>query len=155
MPSDQKPTPNRDAARQTLEIYQDAMRLIIMLNLTMCGSNLDLLTLKALHGRNRQSYLTARANNIQIENSINLEHFEPIVRTHWETRFHTVFAEREILQDMENIQAVYIQASRNGPQDIDRKTVDEIVSAISRILGDLDKPGLKQAIERVGADLLP
>ncbi len=149
--------PNRDALQEALDIFRDAMRPFIVRTLKRVrGQQAEDLIANALHynqaDRFRQSL---RAHDGDLESAIDIGDFPNIVGRNWRDAFSREFPGNESVQSTTwLIKRARDQAAHPGLQDLDTEYTRAHLFHIADVLGLINQPSQRQAVEKIRDQLL-
>ena len=138
--------PNRDALNQALDIYRDAMRPFIVRNLrSVQGGQVSDLISRSLKFRT-----SAPRNLNDLEAEIDINDFPLLIKDYWRSVFSAVFASDMTVQNaLWQIKEARNKAAHPSPQDIDPEFTRAHLFHISDVLGKMNLPLQKQAVEDI------
>ncbi len=137
--------PNREALRKAHDIYRDAMRDFVVRRLKM------------VQGTTPEEIITDVLNFDQIDDlkaSIDINHFPPIIRNHicWVNTFSQLFGSQGAM-DIRGITSVINDGRKfwahPGAEDVDSESVRTHLSLVADVLGAINKPDEKDAVESI------
>ena len=147
--------PNRDALMQAIDIYRDAMRPFILRQLRRVqGATVEELIERGLGGRQADEFYQRLAENSDIESAIDLNYFPRVVRDNWRGAFAQHFNDDPSVQNMLwLIKTARDQIAHPGTQDIDAEYTRARLYDITDLLGRINAPDEKQAVEEIRDNL--
>ena len=148
--------PNRDALREAVDIYIDAMRPFIVRNLrAVRGAKVEDLVECSLHDRQIGQFRQAMRNNQNsVGASIDFAYFPLIVRKQWREVFALQFDHNLSAQNvMWQIKDARDAAIHIGALDMDYDLVNARLYDISDMLGRIRNQDAKSAVERIKSRL--
>ena len=147
--------PNRDALMQAIDIYRDAMRPFILRQLRRVqGATVEELIERGLGGRQTDEFYQRLAENSDIESAIDLNYFPRVVRDNWRGAFAQHFNDDPSVQNMLwLIKTARDQIAHPGTQDIDAEYTRARLYDITDLLGRINAPDEKQAVEEIRDNL--
>ena len=147
--------PNRDALMQAIDIYRDAMRPFILRQLRRVqGATVEELIERGLGGRQADEFYQKLAENSDIESAIDLNYFPRVVRDNWRGAFAQHFNDDPSVQNMLwLIKTARDQIAHPGTQDIDAEYTRARLYDITDLLGRINAPDEKQAVEEIRDNL--
>ena len=147
--------PNRDALMQAIDIYRDAMRPFILRQLRRVqGATVEELIERGLGGRQTDEFYQRLAENSDIESAIDLNYFPRVVRDNWRGAFAQHFNDDPSVQNMLwLIKTARDQIAHPGTQDIDAEYTRARLYDITDLLGRINAPDEKQAVEAIRDNL--
>ena len=147
--------PNRDALMQAIDIYRDAMRPFILRQLRRVqGATVEELIERGLGGRQADEFYQRLAENSDIESAIDLNYFPRVVRDNWRGAFAQHFNDDPSVQNMLwLIKTARDQIAHPGTQDIDAEYTRARLYDITDLLGRINAPDEKQAVEAIRDNL--
>ena len=147
--------PNRDALMQAIDIYRDAMRPFILRQLRRVqGATVEELIERGLGGRQTDEFYQRLAENSDIESAIDLNYFPKVVRDNWRGAFAQQLNDDPSVQNMLwLIKTARDQVAHPGTQDIDAEYTRARLYDITDLLGRINAPDEKQAVEEIRDNL--
>ena len=147
--------PNRDALMQAIDIYRDAMRPFILRQLRRVqGATVEELIERGLGGRQTDEFYQRLAENSDIESAIDLNYFPRVVRDNWRGAFAQHFNDDPSVQNMLwLIKTARDQIAHPGTQDIEAEYTRVHLYHVADLLGRINAPDEKQAVEEIRDNL--
>ena len=147
--------PNRDALMQAIDIYRDAMRPFIVRQLRRVqGATVEELIERGLGGRQTDEFYRRLAENSDIESAIDLNYFPRVVRDNWRGAFVQHFNDDPSVQNMLwLIKTARDQIAHPGTQDIEAEYTRVHLYHVADLLGRINAPDEKQAVEEIRDNL--
>ena len=148
--------PNRDALMQAIDIYRDAMRPFIIRQLKRVqGTSVEELIERGLGDRQADEFYRKLDENNDIESAIDLNYFPRVIRDNWRGAFFQQFNGDPSVQNMLwLIKTARDQIAHPGTQDIEGEYTRVHLYHIADLLGRINAPGKKQAVEEIRDNLL-
>ena len=157
--STMKERPNRDALNRAVDIFRDAMRQFIVLHMMeVHDARVEDAILESLQGRRRDEVKWSLQQGKNIEDSIDVNDFPHIVNKdeNWGGVFLSAFkGERAMKSTLGQIADARNKAVHPGPEDLSLEYVKSRLHDIADVLGRIDAPDEKQAVEDIGDKLPP
>ena len=144
--------PNRDALNKALDIYRDAMRPFIIRNLKKVrGQQVEDAIRGALNDRQAEQFSqNLNKNGHDAEASIDIGDFPLLISRKWNGVFQQPFGdERGVQNALWMIKEARDKAAHPSPQDIDLEFARTHLFHIADVLGKINAPEQKQAVETV------
>ncbi len=144
--------PNRDALNKALDIYRDAMRPFIVRSLRRVrGQQVEELIRNALNDRQAEQFSqNLSKNGHDVEASIDIGDFPHIVSRKWSGLFQQTFRdERGVQHALWLIKDARDKAAHPGPRDIDLELARTHLFHIADVIGKINAPQQKQAVETI------
>ena len=147
--------PNRDALMRAIDIYRDAMRPFIIRQLKRVpGASVEELIERGLGGRQMDEFYRRLAEDSDLESAIDLNYFPRVVRDNWRGAFAQHFDDDPSVQNMLwLIKTARDQIAHPGTQDIDAEYTRARLYDITDLLGRINAPDEKQAVEEIRDNL--
>ena len=147
--------PNRDALMRAIDIYRDAMRPFIVRQLRRVqGSSVEELIERGLGDRQADEFYRRLDENGDIESAIDLNYFPKIFRDNWRAAFAQQFNDDPSVQNMLwLIKTARDQIAHPGRQDIEAEYTRVHLYHIADLLGRINAPAEKQAVEAIRDNL--
>ena len=147
--------PNRDALMRAIDIYRDAMRPFIVRQLRRVqGATVEELIERGLGGRQTDEFYRRLAENSDIESAIDLNYFPRVVRDNWRGAFAQHFNDDPSVQNMLwLIKTARDQIAHPGTQDIEAEYTRVHLYHVADLLGRINAPDEKQAVEEIRDNL--
>ena len=141
--------PNRDALRQAIDIYRDAMRPFIVRRLKQVqGATVEELIERGLGDRQADEFSRQLEQHSDIESAIDLNYFPQVFRENWSKAFAQQFNDDLSVQNMLwLIKTARDQTEHPGTQDIDTEYTRTYLYHIADLLGRINAPDQKNAVE--------
>ena len=156
--STMKERPNRDALNRAVDIFRDAMRPFIVLNMMEAHSDREKeAILESLQGGRRDDVEWSLEQGKSVEDSIDVGDLPHIVRKdeNWSGVFRKAFkGERAVKHTLGQIADARNKAAHPGPEDLGLEYVGSRLYDISDVLGRIDAPAEKLAVDEI-RDSLP
>ena len=149
--------PNRDALQQALDIFRDAMRPFIVRTLKRVrGQQAEDLIANALHYNQADLFRqNLRAHDGDLEAAIDIGDFPNIIGRNWRDAFSREFPGNESIQSTTwLIKRARDQAAHPGLQDLDTEYTRVHLFHIADVLGLINQPSQRQAVEKIRDQLL-
>ena len=149
--------PNRSALQQALDIFRDAMRPFIVRSLkSVPGWQVEDLILDALNpNQAAQVQHNLRSGGGDIQAAIDIGDFPPIINRKWNEAFGRRFAnDRSVQNKIWLIKESRDQAAHPGLQDLDTEYTRAHLFHIADVLGLINQPKQRQAVETIRDQLL-
>ena len=155
--STMKERPYRDALNRAVDIFRDAMRPFIVLHMMeVHGDRVEDAILESLQGRGPNDVKRSLEQGMNIEDSIDVGDFPHIVEENWPRVFHKAFKrERAVKSTLGQIADARNKAAHPGPEDLGLEYVRARLYDIADMLGRIDAPDEKQAVEKIRDSLPP
>jgi hypothetical protein len=146
---------NRDALMQAIDIYRDAMRPFIIRQLRRVqGASVEELIERGLGDRQADEFYRRLDENGDIESAIDLNYFPKIFRDNWRAAFAQQFNDDPSVQNMLwLIKTARDQIAHPGRQDIEAEYTRVHLYHIADLLGRINAPDEKQAVEEIRDNL--
>ena len=149
--------PNRQALNKALDIFRDAMRPFIVRNLrSVPGQQAEDLILNALNPNQAtqvQHNLGRGSGNI--EAALDIGDFPQIITRNWRESFGRRFSnDRSVQSKIWLIKESRDQVAHPGLQDLDTEYTRAHLFHIAEVLGLINQPGQRQAVETIRDQLL-
>ena len=146
---------NRDALMQAIDIYRDAMRPFIIRQLRRVqGASVEELIERGLGDRQADEFYRRLDENGDIESAIDLNYFPKIFRDNWRAAFAQQFNDDPSVQNMLwLIKTARDQIAHPGRQDIEAEYTRVHLYHIADLLGRINAPAEKQAVEAIRDNL--
>jgi len=147
--------PNTDALGQAIDIYRDAMRPFIVRQLRRIqGSTVEELIGRGLGDRQADEFYRRLSENNNIESAIDLNYFPKVIRDNWRATFAQQLDNDPSVQNMLwLIKTARDQIAHPGTQDIDAEYTRARLYDITDLLGRINAPDEKQAVEEIRDNL--
>ena len=147
--------PNRDALMRTIDIYRDAMRPFIVRQLRRIqGATVEELIERGLGDRQADEFYRRLDENDDIESAIDLNYFPRVIRDNWRAAFAQQLNDDPSVQNMLwLIKTARDQIAHPGTQDIDAEYTRARLYDITDLLGRINAPDEKQAVEEIRDNL--
>ena len=148
--------PNRDALGQAIDIYRDAMRPFIVRQLKRVpGARVEELIGRGLGDRQADEFHRKLAENKDIESAIDLNYFPKVIRDNWRAAFAQLFKDDLSVQStLWLIKTARDQIAHPSTQDIDAEYTRVHLYHIADLLGRINAPDQKRAVETIRYHLL-
>lgn len=143
--------PNRDALRQAIDIYRDSMRPFIVRRLRQVqGASVEELIERGLGDRQVDEFYRQLERHDTIEAAIDLNYFPQVFRENWSKAFAQQFNDDLSVQNMLwLIKTARDQTEHPGTQDIDIEYTRTYLYHIADLLGRINAPDEKKAVEAI------
>lgn len=144
--------PNRDALNKALDIYRDAMRPFIIRTLKRVrGQQVEDVIRNALNDRQAEQFSqNLNKNGHDAEAAIDIGDFPLLISRKWNGVFQQSFGdERGVQNALWLIKEARDKAAHPSPQDIDLEFARTHLFHIADVLGKINAPEQKQAVETV------
>ena len=143
--------PNRDALRQAIDIYRDAMRPFIVRRLKQVqGAKVEELIARGLGDRQADEFYQQLEKHSDIESTIDLNYFPQVFRENWHNAFAQPFNnDLSVQSTLWLIKTVRDQIAHPGTQDIDAEYTRVYLYHIADLLGRINAPGEKNTVEAI------
>ena len=143
--------PNRDALQQALDIFRDAMRPFIVRTLkTARGAQVeDLIEDSLSHTQASQFRQNLNRPGYTVEAAIDIGYFPQIVTRNWETFGRRLSQDRSVGDALWLVVDARNQVAHPGHQDLDADYVITRLSLIGEVLGRINAPDQKRAVESI------
>ena len=147
---------NRDALMQAVDIYRDAMRPFIVRQLRRVrGQRVEELIGRGLGDRQADEFYRRLAENNDVESAIDLNYFPKVIRDNWRGAFAQQLNDDPSVQNMLwLIKTARDQIAHPGTQDIETEYTRVHLYLIADLLGRINAPDEKQAVEAIRDNLL-
>ena len=147
--------PNRDALMRAIDIYRDAMRPFIVRQLRRVpGASVEELIGSGLADWQAGEFYQKLDKNGDIESAIDLNYFPKVFRENWRAAFAQQLDNDPSVQNMLwLIKTARDQIAHPGTQDIDAEYTRARLYDITDLLGRINAPDEKQAIEEIRDNL--
>ena len=148
--------PNRKALQDAVDIFRDAMRPFIVRNMKkVSGMGLE----DALQASLREKWADEFAQSLRqgksVEESIDVNDFPPIVQRNWREVFDSAFGGWRTAQSaLWQIVEARNHVAHPGQQDMEPEYVRTHLYHIADILGRINAPDEKRAVEKIRDDLV-
>ena len=154
--STMKERPNRDALNRAVDIFRDAMRPFIVRKMRQVhGGRVQEAILESLQGRGRDDVKWSLEQGKSIEDSIDVGDFPHIVQNNWSKVFRSAFKGDQVVKNtLWQIVDARNKAAHPGPEDLGLEYVRSRLYDIADMLGRIDAPVEKRAVEEI-RDRLP
>ncbi len=138
--------PNKDALIRALDIFRDVMRPYIIQNLRRVqGAQVSQLISYSLPSR-----ANAPRNSANIEAEIDINDFPPLIKDNWRNAFSSSFNSDMTVQNaLWQIKEARNLAAHPAPQDIDAEFTRAHLFHIADVLGKINAPEEKRAVEDI------
>ena len=148
--------PNRDALQQALDICRDAMRPFIVRSLkSVPGWQVEDLILDALNPNQAAQVQHNLRSGGDIQAAIDIGDFPQIINRRWNEAFGRRFAnDRSVQNKIWLIKESRDQAAHPGLQDLDTEYTRAHLFHIADVLGLINQPKQRQAVETIRDQLL-
>ena len=148
--------PNRDALMQAIDIYRDAMRPFIIRQLRRVpGASVEELIGRGLGDRQADEFYRRLSENNDIEAAIDLNYFPKVIRDNWRAAFAQHFKDDLTVQStLWLVKTARDQIAHPGTQDIEAEYTRVHLYHIADLLGRINAPDGKQAVEEIRDNLL-
>ena len=144
--------PNRDALNKALDIYRDAMRPFIVRSLKRVrGQQVEDVIRNSLNDRQAEQFSqNLNKNGHDAEASIDIGDFPLLISRKWNGVFQQPFGdERGVQNALWMIKEARDKAAHPSPQDIDLEFARTHLFHIADVLGKINAPEQKQAVETI------
>ena len=143
--------PNRDALRQAIDIYRDAMRPFIVRRLKQVqGAKVEELIARGLGDRQADEFYQQLEKHSDIESAIDLNYFPQVFRENWHNAFAQPFNnDLSVQSTLWLIKTARDQIAHPGTQDIDAEYTRTYLYHIADLLGRINAPGEKNTVEAI------
>ena len=144
--------PNRDALNKVLDIYRDAMRPFIVRSLKRVrGQQVEEVIRNALNDRQAEQFSqNLSKNGRDAAASIDIGDFPHLISRKWNEVFQQPFGdERGVQNALWLIKEARDKAAHPGPQDLDTEFVRTHLFLIADVIGKINAPKQKQAVETI------
>ncbi len=144
--------PNRDALNKALDIYRDAMRPFIIRTLKRVrGQQVEDAIRRILNDRQAEQFSqNLNKNGHNAEASIDIGDFPHLINRKWKEVFQQPFRdERGVQSALWLIKEARDKAAHPSPQDIDTEFARTHLFHIADVLGKINAPEQKQAVEAI------
>ena len=143
--------PNRDALRQAIDIYRDAMRPFIVRRLKQVqGATVEALIARGLGDRQADEFYQQLEKHSDIESTIDLNYFPQVFRENWHNAFAQPFNnDLSVQSTLWLIKTTRDQIAHPGTQDIDAEYTRTYLYHIADLLGRINAPGEKNTVEAI------
>ena len=147
--------PNRNALQQALDIFRDAMRPFIVHSLkSVPGWQVDELILDALNP-NQAAQVQQNLRSGDIQAAIDIGDFPPIINRNWREAFGQRFSnDRSVQNKIWLIKESRDRVAHPGLQDLDTEYTRAHLYYIADVLGVINQPSQRQAVETIRDQLL-
>ena len=151
-----KKRPYRDALNRAVDIFRDAMRPFIVRKMRQVhGGRVQDAILESLQGRGRDDVKWSLEQGKSVEDSIDVGDFPHIVQKNWSKVFRKAFkGERAVENALWQTADARNKAAHPGPEDLDMEYVRSRLYDIADVLGRIDAPAEKRAVEEIRDRLL-
>ena len=148
--------PNKDALSDAIDIYRDAMRPFILHRLRRVpGTTVERAIDYALGDRRVDEINQKRRQGYGIEDLIDVNDFPHLVQRHWREVFSDAFGDdRTIQSELWLISRARNQVSHPGTQDLEAEYTGVHLYHIANILGSINAPEQKKAVEDIRTGLI-
>lgn len=148
--------PNREALQQALDIFRDAMRPFIVRSLkSVPGWQAEDLVLDALNPNQAAQVQHNLRSGGDIQAAIDIGDFPQIINRKWYEAFGRKFAnDRSVQNKIWLIKESRDQAAHPGLQDLDTEYTRAHLFHIADVLGLINQPKQRQAVETIRDQLL-
>ena len=148
--------PNKDALSDAIDIYRDAMRPFILHRLRRVpGATVERAISAALGDRRVDEVNQKLRQGNRIEDVIDVNDFPHLVQRHWRDVFSEAFGDdRTIQSQLWLISGARNQVSHPGAQDLEAEYTGVHLYHIANILGSINAPEQKKAVEDIRARLV-
>lgn len=150
-----RPRPNRDALSEAVDIYRDAMRPFILRRLRQVrGMTVDKAITFALGDRRAAEVNREVRQGARIEAVIDVNDFPHLVQRHWRDAFaEACGGDRSMQSELWLITGARNQVSHPGIQDLETAYARAHLYHIANVLGIINAPKQKKAVEAIQARL--
>ena len=147
--------PNKDALIKVIDIYRDAMRPFLVHHLRQVpGRRAEEAIKQALRDNQANQFDQNLRNGRSIEESIDINDFPELVRTHWRDVFSSRFpGDRNFQNRLYEIKTIRDEASHPGAGDLDEEKTRVHMYMVADVLGKIGRPEEKEEVEKVRDDL--
>ncbi len=150
--------PNRDALSRAIDIYRDAMRPFILRSLKrMPGVSVETAIRQSLPDRQADNFRAALGSGEDLESALDVNIFPPLVSNfrNWREVFSTEFGGDQTVQnELWMIKDARNEVSHPGTQDLEGEYTRTHLYLIADVLGRINAPQLKQAVEDIRDQLI-
>lgn len=149
------PRPDRDALSEAIDIYRDAMRRFIVHRLRRVpGATVEKAVRAALGDRRADEVNQKLRQGNRIEDVTDVNDFPHLVQRHWRDAFSEALDDdRTIQSELWLISRARNQVSHPGAQDLEAEYAGIHLYHIANVLGDINAPEQKKAVEEIRAQL--
>ena len=147
--------PNRDALMRAIDIYRDAMRPFVVRQLRRVpGESVEELIERGLGNRQVEEFNRRLTENGDIESAIDLNYFPKVIRDNWRGAFAQYFnGDLTVQSTLWLIKTARDQIAHPGTQDIEAEYTRVHLYHIADLLGRINTPNEKQAVEEIRDNL--
>ena len=147
--------PNRDALMRAIDIYRDAMRPFIVRQLRRVpGESVEELIERGLGNRQVEEFNRRLTENGDIESAIDLNYFPKVIRDNWRGAFAQYFnGDLTVQSTLWLVKTARDQIAHPGTQDIEAEYTRVHLYHIADLLGRINTPNEKQAVEEIRDNL--
>ena len=155
--STMKERPYRDGLNRAVDIFRDALRPFIVLHMMeVHGDRVEDAILESLQGGRPDEVKWSLKRGMNIEDSIDVGDFPHIVRENWPRVFRSAFmGDRAVKDTLGQIADARNKAAHPGPEDLGLEYVKSRLHDIADMLGRIDAPDEKLAVEEIRDSLPP
>ena len=147
------PRPNREALSKAIDIYRDAMRPFILRSLSRIpGTTAELAINQSLPDQQAENLRATLASGTDLESALDVNNFPNLVsnRYNWRDAFSTAFGgDKTVQNELWLITDARNQVSHPGIQDLEDEYTRSHLYHISDVLGKINAPDLKHAVEEI------
>ncbi len=150
------PRPNRDALTKAVDIYRDAMRPFLLRCLKQVrGATLERAVTDFLQPRRADEVRQQLNRGDKVEDLIDVNDFPTLVQRHWREVFSSAFRDSQTVQsELWLIASARNQVAHPGAQDLEREYASTHIWLIANVLGKINAPEQKKAVEDILAGLM-
>ncbi len=147
--------PNRDALNSVLDIYRDAMRPFIVRCLKKVqGTQVEDVIRNALSPRQAEQFSQNLRQNDNIEAAIDINDFPPLISRNYDIFREQFDGDMTVQNRLWLIKDARDKAAHPGQQDMDAEFVRNNLYQIADVLGKINAPTQKQAVEKIRDQLV-
>lgn len=147
--------PNRDALNSALDIYRDAMRSFIVRCLKKVqGTQVEDVIRDALNDRQAAQFSQNLRRNDNIEAAIDINDFPPLISRNYDIFREQFDGDMTVQNRLWLIKDARDKAAHPGQQDMDAEFVQNNLYQIADVLGKINVPTQKQAVEKIRDQLV-
>ncbi len=147
--------PNRDALNRAIDIFRDAMRPFIVRRLrTVQGGRVENVILGSLRERQSVRFEQNLRESGSVEDAIDFNDFPDLVQRNWREAFAVAFdGDRTVQNELWLIVYARNQAAHPGQQDVDPEYARSSLYHIASVLGRINAPDERRAVEEIREQL--
>ena len=150
--------PNRNALSEAIDIFRDAMRpFLLRCFRRIPGTTVEAAIRQSLPTKQAENFDTALAPNNNLESALDVNFFPPLISnyTNWREVFSAEFnGDKTIQNELWLITEARNQVAHPSTQDLDGEYTRTHLFHIADVLGRINAPEQKQAVEVIRSQLI-